>query len=287
MQLGFIPASGVAVLTEHMVNAQEIRVMAAFSRDPDLLRIIENDKDLHCHTVRTVWPETEELSDDVIKTEHKKKRQKAKVTFFLTGYGGGKYKLAEGLLIPVEEAGHIINTLKYKAFPRLTEWKEEASADFLATNVITLPCGYKRRLKGWENAKDPQRAKSGMVRSSVNTIIQGTSAVMMKEAWFRVEDALSDAGIEHQIKILIHDQMVVQVHQRDAVQAAHIVNQHMTSTLMGVPVPAEVEIKRSLSKSSEVNDKALEAQFKGVDQSENMDSGELEELLDMENEVYL
>lgn len=270
--------------------------MAAFSRDPDLLRIIAEDRDLHCHTVRCVWPETAALSDDEIKemskaepVKSKKKRDLAKITFFLSGYGGGKFKLSESLLIPPDEAGHIINTLKYQAFPKLTSWKEEEAEKFRQTGVITLPCGYKRRLKGWENAKDPQRALSSQIRSSVNTIIQGTSAEMMKSAWFRVEDALKAAGIPYQIKILIHDQMVFMVHRKDAVAAAGLCEQHMYSELFGVPVPAEVEIKLSLSKSKDSNAKDLEQMFKASkDQnSESLSSDTLDDLLDLQEEVYL
>ncbi|WP_155298944.1 DNA polymerase [Deinococcus kurensis] len=279
----FVPDTPEHVFIDADYNAQEIRVMAAFSRDPDLLRIIEEDRDLHCHTVRTVWPETGPMSDDEIKDGEKKKRQKAKVTFFLTGYGGGKFKLAESLLIPVDEAGHIISTLKFKAFPRLTEWKEEQTQLLRDTKELTLPCGYKRRLRGFERAKDPQRAKSGMERSIVNTVIQGTSAEMMKSAWFRVEDALQAEGIAYQIKILIHDQMVFQVLRTDAVRAAHLCNEHMRAELFGVPVPGEVEIKTSLSKSKDANDQALEADFHGKDLSYD----EVAEILDFEPEVYI
>jgi len=279
----FIPDTPDHVFIDADFNAQEIRVMAAFSRDPDLLRIIEEGRDLHCHTVRTVWPETQGLDDDEIKDHHKPKRQKAKVTFFLQSYGGGKYKLAESLLIPVDEAGHIINTLKFKAFPQLTAWKTQAALDYEQTGLITLPCGYKRRLKGWEKAKDPARAKAGAIRSGVNTIIQGTSAEMMKAAWFRVEDALQAAGIPYQIKILVHDQMVFQVHKDDAVAAAHLTNTHMHSTLFDVPVPAEVEIKSSLSKSKDANHKELEAEFHG----EVLTYDDVSEMLGFDSEVYI
>ncbi|MCD0159729.1 hypothetical protein IHN63_00250 [Deinococcus sp. 6YEL10] len=63
-------------------EAQELRVMAAFSRDPKMLELIEQGADLHCYTVRAVWPELAHLTDEQIKTEHKPKRDAAKAVMF-------------------------------------------------------------------------------------------------------------------------------------------------------------------------------------------------------------
>lgn len=56
--------------------------MAALSGDPLLIELIANNRDLHSETVRRVWPELANASDEDIKTIHKDKRNIAKTILF-------------------------------------------------------------------------------------------------------------------------------------------------------------------------------------------------------------
>lgn len=264
VRAGFMPDDDSHVFVDCDYEAQELRVMAAFSRDPKMLELIEAGQDLHCYTVRAVWPELANLSDDDIKTNHKSKRNAAKAVMFGIAYGIGSGKLAEGLTaealsegkpenaVTKEQAQAIIDGFKKRAYPRLSAWFDEIAAIYRRQGFMDLPGGYRRRHAGFFD----DNSENASIRSCCNTNIQGTSGWMMKAAALRVIDLMQDMidlGMiaEFRVSMIIHDQLIGHVRAVDSVQALKLTEQAMSSDLLGVPVPVEGHIARSYSKNEE------------------------------------
>lgn len=245
-------------------NSQELRVMAAFSRDSKMLELIYDNKDLHCYTVSAVWPELAELSDDEIKDKYKSRRNAAKAVMFGIAYRIGPTKLAEGLTaealaeghpensVSTEQAKEIIDGFKRRAYPRLTQWFDEMTHVFKTVGYYDLPSGFRRRHSNWFS----EEAEAASLRSCLNSIVQGTSAGMMKQSALKTLDRLEEMQRQgeisyFQINMIIHDQMIVRFKQEEAYKGLKAVEEAMGAELFGVPIPADGHLARSYSKGEE------------------------------------
>ncbi|MCD0159728.1 hypothetical protein IHN63_00245 [Deinococcus sp. 6YEL10] len=182
----------------------------------------------------------------------------------MIAYGIGPGKLADGLtaealsagkpenVVSAEQAKEIINGFKQRAYPRLAAWFTEVAEEYEKFGFKDLPGGYRRRHQGWFG--DDARAAS--LRSCQNTVIQGTSAWMMKQGALRVLDRLEVMQVLgeisfFQINMIIHDQMIVKFKAEEAMLGLKVVEEEMSADLFGVPIPVEGHLARSYSKGEE------------------------------------
>lgn len=97
-------------------SAQEYKMIAILSRDTKMLDNFRKGIDPHTATAYAVWGE---------ENYDRQKRKKAKVTNFLSAYGGSAHTLAGSLDIPLEEAEEIITNYE-KAFWECANWKKRS-----------------------------------------------------------------------------------------------------------------------------------------------------------------
>lgn len=230
-------------------NAQEVRVMAALSQDPVLLKVIKDGIDLHCETVRRVWADLAHLSDTAIIANHKDKRTIAKVVFFSLSYGARAKKMAFILGIPVAEAEKVLNAFKNDAYPVLTKWLDDAAIKVEEDGYAEIYGGYRRTFTSsgskWQDA--------GQIRSIVNSLIQGASAYITKVCTLKTLAALDKAEIPYKLIILIHDSITLQVPDVFIKQATEIVEANMNYDFFGVPVNSVAAINKDMSKETELD----------------------------------
>ena len=229
-------------------NAQEVRVMAALSQDPTLLKVIRDNIDLHCETVRRVWADLSQLSDDEIKDKHKDKRTIAKVVFFSLSYGARAKKMAFILGISEKEAEKVLTAFKQDAYPVLTRWLDQASVDVEEKGYADIYGGYRRVYKPSGN----KWADMGQVRSIVNSLIQGASAYITKVCTLNTLRALSENKIPYKLIILIHDSITLQIPDSFIEQATKLVEEGMSYDFNGVPVNSIAAINKDMSKETEL-----------------------------------
>jgi DNA polymerase-1 len=76
---------------------------------------------------------------------------------------------------------------------------------------------------------------------AVNTPIQGTAADLVKIAMIRVERALGARGLDARLLLQVHDELVLEVAERDVEAAAEVVRAEMGAAAE-LAVPLEVEV---------------------------------------------
>jgi DNA polymerase-1 len=175
-------------------QAQELRVLAALSKDQTMIQAFKDDADLH------------QLTADAAGVE----RPIGKMANFLKVYEGGPAKLAQqaGITFPVAKRVLDAFAATYPGVGVLSaELQRKASAD----GFIVTPTG--RRLP-----VDPTRAYSAL-----NYTIQSTSRDVTGRALIR----LHEAGFTPYLRLVIHDEILASLPERDAEGCAEAIGQIM------------------------------------------------------------
>jgi DNA polymerase-1 len=171
----------------------ELRVLAHFSEDPNLMRAFVEDLDIHAATAAEVFGvKLNEVTGD--------QRRTAKAVNFGIAYGQGAFGLAENLGISRTEAAEIIK--KYFArFARVQNYIEDTIARARSQGYVETLWG-RRRYMDELKSKNVAIQKFGE-RAAINAPIQGTAADLVKAAMIRVEQ-------EVQIPMLlqVHDELI-------------------------------------------------------------------------------
>lgn len=177
----------------------ELRVMAMFSQDKQLLRIFRDNEDIHAGAAALLF---KKHIDDVSADE----RQIGKGVNFLTAYGGGYMKLARTTGIPEEEARNLIDNY-HKQFAGLTEWKREVISVGRSRGYVSTMSGRRRRLADLNDSDDYTRSRAE--RQAVNAVVQGSAADICKEAMVDIFGLLRNTGAK--MLVQVHDELVVSV----------------------------------------------------------------------------
>lgn len=179
----------------------ELRVMAMFSQDKQLIRIFKNEEDIHAGAAALLYKKPiEEVTSE--------ERQIGKGVNFLTAYGGGPHKLSNTTGISVEEARHMIDQY-YKQFAGLTEWKRQVIESGRKKGYVSTLYGRRRRLPDLNS--DDEFTRSRAERQAVNAVVQGSAADLCKEAMVSISGLLR--GIDAQLLVQVHDELVVSVNE--------------------------------------------------------------------------
>jgi DNA polymerase-1 len=177
----------------------ELRVMAMFSQDKQMMRIFANEEDIHAGAAALIYKKPlEEVTNE--------ERQVGKGVNFLTAYGGGAGKLATTTGITFEEAKEIIDNY-YKQFSGITEWKRQVVASGRSKGYVTTISGRRRRLPELNANDDTLRSRAE--RQAVNAVVQGSAADICKEAMININELLRGTGAS--LLVQVHDELVVAV----------------------------------------------------------------------------
>jgi len=192
-------------------SSQELRLMADFSGETEFIDALNEGKDLHCFAYN-------KMTGENITKEDKVKRTATKTINFGKPYGMSPYKLSDRLGIPLEEAEEKFKQYA-KAFPKLNKWLDQQAKFGQNNGYIVLNDVHKGR-RWFPEYKEVQsnphmgwneiQKKLGVVRrASMNTPIQGSGAIIVKEAMIKIREWLIEQGY-WQTKVF----MICQVHDQ-------------------------------------------------------------------------
>jgi len=179
-------------------NQVELRVLAHVSGDEALSEIFASGEDVHAATAAgIVGADPDAISPG--------ERSKAKMVNYGIAYGLSAYGLAERLSIPREEAASYIDRYfeRFAGVKRFIDATIEAARE--EGSVRTLMG--RRRLIPELRSRNPQTRTLGE-RLSVNTVIQGTAADIIKLAMINCVRALDSEQLESRLILQIHDELL-------------------------------------------------------------------------------
>ena len=183
----------------------ELRIMAHLSGDAGLTQAFAENQDIHRATAAEVF----ELALDDGADEQ---RRSAKAINFGLIYGMSAFGLAKQLNISRGLAADYIERY-FDRYPGVLRYMDETKA--VAADQGYVETVFGRRLYLPEiNAKAVPRRQAAE-RTAINAPMQGTAADIIKLAMMAVQNWLPDSGLEAQMIMQVHDELVFEVAQGD------------------------------------------------------------------------
>jgi DNA polymerase-1 len=229
-RVAFVPAPGCALLVADY-NQIELRCIAHLAQDPGLIEAFTSGTDIHNATASRVFAVAP--ADVTIE-----QRSKAKMVSYGLAYGMEAYGLAQRLAIPVDEAAVILNAY-FAAFPNVKDYMDRTVIEARMRGYTETLFGRRRPIPELSNSNF--RIRQAGERQAMNAGIQGLAADIFKVALVRIDEALSAAGVESQVVLQVHDEVLVEVPEAEREQVGPLVIDIMRGAAQ-LDVPLEVNV---------------------------------------------
>ena len=252
----FRPHHSNAVMVSLDFNAQELRVIAEYSGDENMVScyVGSNRRDLHHLTGLAIaqkklrsditYEEFATRIDDAEHVEHKAFvafRKKAKTVNFASEYGAQGPKMAETLMVPLDEAESYLEA-KHSTFWRAEQWKkDEVIPEAKKQGYATTMLGGIRHLSEFFQSDD-WSISSKAERQAVNFKIQGSCAEMTKKAMGRVWKQRLLQRFDARFFAPVHDELVFSVAIPDLVPFVQELHAAMVAQYADMEIPLESSI---------------------------------------------
>ena len=222
-------------------NQVELRVLAHVAHEDVLREIFASGEDVHAETAAEVLTiEREEVGPA--------ERSKAKMVNYGIAYGLSAWGLADRLQISREEAAVYIARY-FDRFPAVKAFIDETIAGAEKRGYVTTLMGRRRNIP---SCAPPQRRLLGE-RLAVNTVIQGTAADIIKVAMVRSHRALAEAGLEIELVLQIHDELLFEGPTAEIEAAAGIAEREMIDAFeLDPPLAVDTGVGTDCRRRSEV-----------------------------------
>ncbi len=222
---GFIASSGYKLVGIDYSQI-ELRLLAHYSKDPELLRAFREEKDIHLQTAIKIFGE-----DDA-----KEKRNIAKSINFGLLYGMGSRKLGEQLGIPAKEAKKYIDSY-FESFSTVREFLKSIQEKAMEDGYVKTLSGRKRRFD-FQNAT--AMMKANYEREAVNTVFQGSAADLIKLAMIKIDMKYKN---DENMKMLlqIHDELIFEI-KEEVVDSMSEKLSYIMENIFTLEVPLKVSL---------------------------------------------
>ena len=209
----------------------ELRVIAHLSKDEGLLNAFEEGQDIHSSTASEVF------AVDINEVEPDQRRSAKAINFGLI-YGISAFGLSKQLGINRNLAAEYMD-IYFSRYPGVRKYMNKIKAE--AKKIGYVETLYGRRLYLPEISTGNAIRRQAAERVAINAPVQGTAADIMKKAMLSVNDSLKKQQIDAKLILQVHDELVVESHEKDTEKVTKILTDSMSKAAK-LSVPLEVEI---------------------------------------------
>ncbi len=221
---GFIASSKEYCLLGVDYSQIELRLLAHFSQDKDLVDAFLKGRDIHLETSKALFGE--DLA--------KEKRSIAKSINFGLVYGMGSKKLSETLNIPLNEAKSYIEAY-FKRFPSIKDYLNRMKEEILKTSkAFTLLGRY--RVFDFTGVND--YIKGNYLREGVNAIFQGSASDLLKLGMLKVSERFKN-NPSVRLLLQVHDELVFEIEEKNALELQQEIQRILNDEVYPLRVPLE------------------------------------------------
>ncbi|GAA7929122.1 DNA polymerase I [Helicobacter pylori] len=221
---GFISSSKEYCLLGVDYSQIELRLLAHFSQDKDLVDAFLKGRDIHLETSKALFGE--DLA--------KEKRSIAKSINFGLVYGMGSKKLSETLNIPLNEAKSYIEAY-FKRFPSIKDYLNRMKEEILKTSkAFTLLGRY--RVFDFTGAND--YVKGNYLREGVNAIFQGSASDLLKLGMLKVSERFKN-NPSVRLLLQVHDELIFEIEEKNALELQQEIQRILNDEVYPLRVPLE------------------------------------------------
>lgn len=187
----------------------ELRLMAAMSKDEQMIQAFLEGQDIHAQTAAVVYGVPLEAVTP-------QQRSHCKMVNFGIIYGISAFGLASRLRIQRREAQHLIDAY-FANYPAVKAYMDQMIESAREKGYAETLFGRRRPIADIHSRNGATRAAAE--RIAINMPIQGTAADIIKFAMVNLQDKLRAHHLQTQITLQIHDELLFDVpdEERDVV----------------------------------------------------------------------
>ncbi len=244
------PPGSVLVVGDY--GQVEYRLMAHFAgplvKDSRMLMAFREGIDLHAMTAAGLY-------DKAVEDVSKEERQNGKTTNFLLIFGGGINKLVQ--VGWSERQAKVAFEGFHTAYPELNKYTNQLVSKLkgMEKPYAETLWGRRRRLpdiKLKNISQEHRKRQSYAERQAVNHVIQGSAADLNKAAMVRMFRRIERRGYLNRWHLIltVHDEIILEVPERDAGEAAADLKEAMEGVKADLLVPLTTDIHYGTSWAS-------------------------------------
>ncbi|QEC51785.1 DNA polymerase I [Anseongella ginsenosidimutans] len=226
----FIPRDKDHVLLSADYSQIELRIIAAISRDENMMQAFIDGMDIHTATAAKVYGiSPEEVSSS--------QRRNAKAVNFGIIYGQSAFGLSQNLGISRTEAKEVIDAY-FKQYPGIRQYMTDTVEFARSKGYVQTIMGRRRYLRDINSANATVRGFAE--RNAINAPIQGSAADMIKIAMLNIHRELNSSKLGTKMILQVHDELVFDVPRGEEEKVKTLVEEQMKNA-MPLEVPVLVE----------------------------------------------
>ena len=234
LRKAFVPRDKSFVILSADYSQIELRIMAHYANDSNMINAFKRKHDIHTDTAMRVF----NLSSKNEVTPGM--RRKAKEVNFGIIYGIGAFGLANRLEIKNSEAKDIIDRY-FSTYPNVREYMENTKKFAHEHGYVETLLGRRRYLSQINNANAAARAEDE--RAAINMPIQGTAADMIKIAMVNIYNEFAKKKLKSKMLLQVHDELVFEVKKEELETVRKIVADKMENAMkLNVPIVVETGV---------------------------------------------
>jgi len=218
----------------------ELRVLAHFSADPQLVKAFQEERDIHSFTATLLYGVKEE-------NVTREMRNVAKTINFSIIYGKTAFGLSQDLHISVSEADAFIRNY-FERYAGIRSYLESQKEKAREQGYLTTLLG-RRAYFPDINSKNAQ-LRQFAERAAINAPIQGSAADLIKLAMIKIQRDLEKNDFESLMIMQVHDELVFDGPETEMEKLEKLVREGMEKAFpLEAPLRADVFIGDSWYKS--------------------------------------
>jgi len=217
VRLGFVAAPGHSLLSVDYSQI-ELRIVAHMSGDQAMLQAFREGQDIHAATAAAIY-------DVPIAEVTKDQRRHAKAINFGLIYGMSAFGLSRSTDLTLGEAENFVKDY-FEHFPGVKKYLDNIRVLAARQGYVETMLGRRRYFPNLANPVN-QMMRNREEREAINAPIQGTAADIMKIAMIQLAKALSSSRLNAKMLIQVHDELVLEVPDKEIPETAVLVRQVM------------------------------------------------------------
>ena len=221
------------VLVDADYSQIELRLLAHMSGDEEMIQAFRDGVDIHTVTASQVFG----VSPDRVTSDM---RRAAKAVNFGIVYGISPFSLSQDIHVSVAQAKSYMEKY-FEHYAGVRAYMDGVVEQGKRQGYVSTLYGRRRWLPELKSSNFNTRSFGERV--ALNMPIQGTAADIIKLAMIRVENRLAQEGLQAQLVLQVHDELIVECPQAEADTVARLLTQEMEGVAqLAVPLTAEAKV---------------------------------------------
>ena len=227
----FIPRDSDHILMAADYSQIELRIIAALSKDPAMVKAFQNNEDIHAATAARVFGVP-------IEEVNREQRSNAKTVNFGIVYGVSAFGLSQQTKLNRTESKALIDTY-YNSYPQLKQYISDQVNFARENGYVSTVLGRRRYLKDINSQNAVVRGAAE--RNAVNAPIQGSAADIIKLAMIQIHQKIKNENWQSKMLLQVHDELVFDVLKSEREGFEKMVKTEMENAFdIGLPLLVDI-----------------------------------------------